>query len=238
MSALRGDPQIAPQEIFSTSTTQNTDIGARFTTGDGRVFRYVYGSGTALVAGKVYQAPAQDTSNWQALGVNPAAGTGTFVVTTGSSITLAANQMSGGLLTVRTSAGSQWGYGIKGHPSVSSGTVAFTLSDAIQVNIPTTAQIDVTPNPYYGVVIAPTTLTGTPLGVAVANGTTNVYQWIQTRGLCNVLSDGAITVGNPCQVSNAVSGALATAGGTMAQVAVAAITTVNAKYQPFFLEFE
>lgn len=239
MSALRSDLQVAPQELFASSSTSNTDIGARVTAGDGRVFRYALGSATALVAGKTYQSLPQDTSNFQVLGVLTAAGTLTTAVTTGSSVTLTSNQLSGGYLSVRSGSGQGFVYGIKSHPAVTAGTVTFTLSDPIQVALATTSVIDVTPNPYNSVIIAPTTLSGTPSGVAVNPTTASQYGWLQTRGICNALSDGAITVGRPVTPSTSVAGALmAQSSGTQIAVGYAAITTVDAKYCPFFLSFE
>lgn len=242
MSALRSDLLIAPQEIYTSSTTPNTDIGARATTGDGRVFRYCsVGSTTALAVGKVYQSAAQDTNNFQALGVSATAGTGTFTVTTGSTITLASNQLAGGLLSVGTSTGAGYVYRIKSHPAVSAGTVTFTLEDPIQVAIATTAQIDVTPNAYGSLIIAATTVTGMPVGVAVFPIPANNFGWIQTRGLATVYCSNAVTVGNGAVPSSATAGGLMNIGaaGSLPIVATAAITTAaTGKYAPFFLQFE
>ncbi len=239
MSALRSDLQIAPQEIFTSSTTPQTDIGARATTGDGRVFRYVsVGSTTALAVGKVYQSAAQDTTNFQALGVSVAAGTGTFVVSTGSSVTLGVNQLAGGLLTVRSGTGQGYTYRVKGHPAVTSGTVAFTLEDPIQIALPTTAIVDVTPNAYGSIIIAAGTLTGNPVGVSVFPIPANNFGWVQTRGLCAVISDGAITVGKPATTSGTAGYLTAATGTNSVFVATAAITTTDQKYAPFFIDFE
>lgn len=239
MSALRSNPLVASQEIYAnnvTSLTDANDLGACMTTGDGRVYRYVSVGTTALVAGKMYQAPAQDTTNFQALGVSVAAGTLTTTVTTGSSVTLTANQLAGGLLSVRSGSGVGFSYQIKSHPAVTAGTVTFTLADPIQIALATTSVIDVTPHPYGNVLLQPATLTSVPVGAAVQNGTATGYAWVQTRGLANVLSDGAITVGRPVTPSTSVAGALmAQATGTQPIVGYAAITTTDQKYAPFFL---
>lgn len=241
MSALKQDLNIAPQEIYANSVlTSGTDIGARMTTGDGRVFRYALGTSTALVAGKVYQSLPQDTTNWQNLAI-AAAGTLTNVVTTTTTVTLTANQLAGGSLGIRDGAngGQGFSYKIKSHPAATAAAVAFTLEDPLQIGLTTGNHIDVTPNPYASIVVAPTALTGTPVGVSVQNGTATGYAWIQTRGLCNVLSDGAITVGRPVTPSIAVAGALmASTSGTQVVVGVASITTTDQKYAPFLLSFE
>ncbi len=88
MSALKNDQSIAPSELFTNPVTaQGTDLGARLTSGDGRVFRYVLASGTALVAGKLYQSNPQDTTNLQNLAC-AAAAVGATSITTTSTVTL------------------------------------------------------------------------------------------------------------------------------------------------------
>jgi len=165
----------------------------------------------------------------------------TTAVTTTTTVTLATNQLAGGILTVRDGAngGQGFSYRIKSHPSASAAVVTFSLEDPLQVGLTTSNHIDVTPNPYSGVVITPTTLTGTPVGVAVQNGTATGFAWIQTRGIADVLSDGAITVGRPVTPSTAVSGAvMAATSGTQIVIGYASITTTDVKYAPFFLAFE
>lgn len=239
MSSLKGDIQIAPAELFASSSTQATDLGARVTTGDGRVFRYASGSGTALVAGKVYQAWPQDTTNLQLLGVSAAAGTLTTSVSTGSSVTLAQNELAGGFLTVRSGSGQGFTYKIKSNPAVTSGTVTFTLEDQIQIALTTASVIDVTPNPYSNVILAPTTLTGSIVGVAINNTTASNFGWLQTRGPCAVLIDAsAPTVGAPVKISPATSGAVAFASGTDVVLGTMMQSGVSAKYQPVFLTIE
>lgn len=240
MSALRQDLPIAPQEIYANNVTGTspTDLGARMTTGDGRVFRFASGTNTAFVAGKVYQSLPQDSTNWQNLSI-AAAGTNTAVVTTTSTVTLGTNQLAGGILSVRDGSGVGFSYRIKSHPAATAATVAITLEDPLQIGLTTASHIDLTPSPYAGLVVCPATLTATPVGVAVQNGTATGFAWIQTRGIANVLSDGAITVGRAVTPSIAVAGAvMAQSSGTQPCVGVAAITTTDAKYAPIFLTFE
>ena len=238
MSSLRSNILVQPQEIFVSSSTQGTDVGASATTGDGRYFRYALGSGTALVAGKLYQTTPQDTTNYQNLAVL-AAGTNTLVVTTSTTTTFAANALTGGWLTVRTTPGQGFQYKISSHAATSAGTVAFNLEDPIQITLSTASVIDVTPNPYANVIVSPTTRSGIAAGVAVNNTTLSQYGWLQTRGCTNVLTDTAITVGNSVSPSTNVAGAVMPATGTQAQVlGYAMITTTDTKYAPVFLTMD
>jgi hypothetical protein len=237
MSSLKGDSAIAPQEIYTSSTTQNTDIGARFTAGDGRVFRYVSAGTTALVAGKVYQSAAIDTTNFTNV-IVAAAGTNTTTVTTTGTITLTANQLSGGILSVRNGIGLGFGYRIKSHPAITTGTVAFILEDPLVAGLTATSHVDLIPNPYANVYLAPTTLTGVPIGVATANTAGTNYGWVQTRGLCPVISDATIAVGMPASPSSATAGNFMPALGTWPVVAFSAEASAAGSYTAFFLTFE
>lgn len=239
MSALKSDPQIAPSEIYASVSSQGIDLGASFTTGDGRYFRYASGSATALVPGKVYQSLPQDATNQQNLAVL-AAGTSTTTVTTSTTVTLSANFLAGGILTVRDAGGGQgFSYKIKSHGAATSGTVAFVLEDPLVKGLTTSDHIDVTMNPFNSVIVAPTTLTGTPVGVAAFNTTASQFGFLQTRGLAAVLSDGAITVGRPVTPSTAVSGAvMAATSGTHIVIGYSAITTTDQKYAPIVLVME
>lgn len=238
MSALRSEQQIAPSELFFSAATQGTDLGARFTTGDGRVYRYVQGTNTAFVAGKLYQTIPQDTTNFQSLGVSVAAGTLTTAVTTGSSVTLFANECAGGLLTVRSGSGAGFGYKIKSHPSVTTGTLTFQLEDPLQVGLLATSVIDVTPSPYTGVVVQATTATAIPIGVAVNNTTGSNFGWVQTRGICNVLCAGTAAVATNVSASTTVAGAVQSSTGSQPIVGYMMVTGVNAVNLPVFLTIE
>lgn len=239
MSNFSSPIQVTPQNVYTVSTTQGISVGVYAETSDGRGFRYVYNNGTALVPGKVYTAPAESTSNYEKLGVSVAAGTGTFLVTTGSTVTLTANQLAGGLLTVASSTGAGYSYKIASHPAVTSGTVTFTLEDPLVIALATTSTINTAPNPYNGVIVAPTTLTGVPIGVAVSPIGGSQWGWIQTRGLVGTLVDAtAPAVGQAVAVSLVTGGAVGTNSGTQVTIGYAAQTTTSAQYANIFLELD
>lgn len=207
MSSLKSDLQIEPQELFSSSTVQLTNLGSRVTTGDGRYFRYCLAGGTALVPGKLQQGTAEDTSNWENLAV-AAAAAGSYTVTTTSTVTLAANLLAGGWLNVTVTPGVGYQYKIASHPAASAAVVTFTLEDPIIVALTTSSKIDVIPSPYQNVIVNPATATGAPVGVAVYAIPSASYGWIQTSGPANVLADGTIVVGTQVVASNGTAGAI------------------------------
>lgn len=208
-STLGGATQLAGQAIRSSSATAYHRPGDYFETGDGRGFRYVKAGGTALVPGKLQQAAAEDTSNFQDLAV-AVNSVGDTTVTTTSTVTLTANQLAGGFLVITTSTLGLGGtYRIASHPAATAAVVTFTLDDPIAVATTGTVKIDVHPNPYSGVIVNPTTPTSVAVGVAVHAIAASEYGWIQTHGPCAVLADGANAVGSAVVPSNGVAGVVA-----------------------------
>lgn len=232
MSTFKDNSAVQTQDVLVTSSTQSTDLGAFQTTGDGRGFRYAYDGGAALVAGKLYQSPAQDTSNYQNLGV-AAASAGATQITITDSITLTANKLTNGYLTVSVTPGQGQTYQIASNTAVTAGTgCVITLVDPLRVALTTSSKVDVHPNIYQGVVVHPTTKTGAPAGVAVVATSGTQYAWLQTRGVVGVLADGTITAGDPVVPSSAVAGAVsvATTAGTASIIGYAVTGIATTEY--------
>lgn len=198
--------QIAAQPLFSESDVQLHNLGDLIHSSDGRSYRYVKAGGTALVPGKL-QASAAETTGWQNLAV-AAAAIGDTSITTTSTVTLTANQLSGGYVMVSVTPGQGYQYKIKSHPAVSSAVVTLQLEDPISVALTTSSRVDLVMNPYASVIVAPATFSGVPVGVAVYPITASYYGWVQVRGICNVLNDGGSTVGNSVSASASVAGAV------------------------------
>lgn len=188
---------ISGQDLNVDSSVQLCPIGSYAETTDGRGFRYCKVGGTATVAGRIYQAAAEDTSNFQNLtaAVNSV---GDTTVTTTSTVTLTANQLAGGtLIVVSGTTGSGRIYRIKSHPAATAAVVTITLDDPIAVATTGTVKIDMHPNPYNGVIITPAgTATSCPVGVSTYVITASQFGWLQTHGAAPVLSSTAMTVGN------------------------------------------
>lgn len=243
MSKLSSAVLGAPQDLWVTTTVQQTDPGATMTTGDGRFFRYMYSGGVALVAGTLLQGPARISNHLQ---VSPTAavaatvtsgqaaqlnGVGTYpqVTVTLGATAATANFYAYGTLVVTLDAGSGglpgFQYQILSNPAaLSSGTLTLTLSDPIQNLITTSAKIDLIPNPNYGTIIYPTTGTGIISGVSLLANALNTWGWEQVGGNANVLNDagGTITVGNTVCPSTSVAGAIKSFTGTLPEVGTAA----------------
>lgn len=205
------------QDLYSSSSDPAHAVGEKVETSDGRIFRYCKAGGTALVPGKLQQSSAEDTSNLQDLtcAVNSI---GDTTVTTTSTVTLTANQAAGGYLTIANATlGLGHTYRIKSHPAATAAVVTFTLAEPIRVATTGTVKIDVIPSPYDGVVVNPTTPTSGVVGVAVYAVAASEYGWLQTRGPCAVLADGANAVASAVVPSNGVAGAVEDAAAPGAQ---------------------
>jgi len=201
-------PQMVAQKLHSESSTGLHDLGSIVHTNKGQVLKYCKAGGTTLVMGKLQQASAEDTSNFQALTITNAAA-GDLSITTTTTVTLTANQLAGGIITVESATtGAGQILGIKSHPAVTAAAVTFTLEDPVVVATTGTALIDAIPNPYSGVVVNPTSATSAPVGVAVFNITNAYFGWLGVAGPFSVLADGALTVGTAVDASNATAGAV------------------------------
>ncbi len=242
MSSLKGPGiSVEPQDIFSSSATQGTDLGSIATTGDGRSFRYVLAGGTSLVPGKLQQSPAQDTTNYNPSGglAVAAAAIGATTVTLTGSLTITANALAGGFLTVTVTPGQGYTYKIKGNSAVSAAAnCVVTLEDPIQVALTTSSKVNLVVSPWNGVIVNPTTATGAPVGVAVFPVTNAQYGWIQTHGVVGCLTDAGTTVGLGYKPSTNTAGAVMSMAATGALVAFAINTGVTTEYDNIFLTID
>lgn len=206
--------------------TPTLSLGQMIYGDDGR--KYVYAkAGAALVAGLLYQTPAEVTGN-EDLAVAATAVGATSVVTT-TTVTVTKNQYAGGYMTVTTSAGIGIMYRIKGHLAATSAVVTIQLEDAITVALTTGSRIDLTSNPYNGVIVNAVSgsMTGATVGVALCAVTSGNYCFLQVAGPGTVLNDAnaAITVGQLLSPSASVAGSvrLQTAGIPLVGVATEGI---------------
>lgn len=239
MSNLSPDIQVIPQNLFTSSATGNTEVGARAVTPDGRVFRYVKAGATALVPGKLQQASAI-VANHQNVAVQAAAAIGATAVSATLGATAAtANQYAGGLMIVNDVTGEGYSYKVKSHAAVdASGVITVNLEDAIVVALTTSSEVSFIANPYSGVIVNPTTPTASPVGVAIYPVAANEYGWIQTKGLVSCLNDGGTTVGLAVAPSQATAGAVKTGATTLDSVGRAFQTATSTEYNAIFLALD
>jgi len=208
-SILTGNPQVAAQPIFSSSSVQMHALGEKMVTPDGRSFRYAKCGGTALVPGKLYQAPAEVTNHQDVVPAATAIGATSVTVTLGNTAATA-NQYAGGYLVVTVTPGQGYSYLISSHPAAdASATLTLSLVDPILVALTASSNCDLVSNAYNAVVVNPTTATSCVAGAAVYPVAASEFGWLQVGGVCPLLvDDQTIVVGTNVAASNQAAGAI------------------------------
>lgn len=241
-SQLTGTLNIAGQDLLTSTATQAHNLGTYSETVDGRGFRYSLMGAVSSVPGKIYQAAASDATNLTpvaGLVVGAAVAAGTNVVTTSTSTTIAANLLANGYLATDVTPGQGYILGIKSNTATSGATgLSITLDDPVPVALTTSSSFVVAQHPYANVVVFPTTTTGIPVGVATQTIITNAqYGWIQTHGICGVLSGVATSVvaGAPVTPSSATAGSTIVSTATKPTIGWAMHTFTATEYQFIFL---
>jgi hypothetical protein len=236
---------LAVAEVFESYTDDLHGLGAQGATADGRKFRWAKAGASNLVVGNMLQAPAADTDHDDIAVRATAAGSTALLITTGAgSGALDANEYAGGYAIVDTTPGLGYIYKISDHAAIAAstdGTINLMAEDPIQVALTTSSKVTLIKNPYNGVIQTPaTTLTGSCVGACVYPIDAGEYGWIQTHGLCGVLTGGTPIVGSAVVVPGD------TAGEVVADPANAAVQIVgtmeivgrDGKVCPVFLRLE
>lgn len=202
--------KIVEYGLHSSDTVARFPLGAKVEMSDGRIFRYVRNSTTALVAGNLIQAPAL-TANHQNIAVASAAAAGSksVTVTLGASAA-SANDYAEGFMVVNDVDGEGHTYKIASHPAASaSASLVLSLEDPIEVALTTSSEVCLIPNQYNRPVISNTNQQGNPVGVAPIALPASEFGWLQTRGPCSALADtGGWTAGAALTIGAATAGAI------------------------------
>lgn len=184
------------QDDFVSSATAAHKLGQRAVSDDGRVFRYVQAGASDLVAGNCIQSSAIVANHLATTATAAAIGATSIVFTPGATAG-AAGLYADGYLGVSDSVGAGYTLGVSGHAAITA-SVAFTLllKDPIQVALTTSSKLGLIANPYKNVIQMPiTTATGSLVGVATYIITATQFGWIQTWGICSVLTGGTPALG-------------------------------------------
>lgn len=238
MSRITEKGATGPFEVFTTSTdvALSSLTGSRYDTADGRSFVLVQNGGTALAAGKLVQS-VPNTANhigltlvsftaYSANGNIPAS----VVVTAGGTGVLA-SEYAGGYAIVSTGTGLGQTIKIASNTAQTATTGNFTVvfenpegqnmtalvaasstvslfRNAYGSGNGGTASTGVVNNSTNGVVICPTTLTGSIVGasvypIAASTSTVPVYGLLQTNGPAAILNHSGTTIG--LNVGNSVA---------------------------------
>lgn len=214
MAYPSGLSNISSANLFESETVKSQALGTRIVGDNGSEFRYVK-AGALLVAGNVLQSPAMGTDHNALVVVSGTKGSNEVVVTLA---TAAATKdlYADGLMSINVTPGLGESYIISGHAAQTSttGNLTLILAEPLRTTLSTATRVALKKSPYNGVIQSPvTTLTGSSVGVAYFAIPSGEYGWIQTKGLCSVLSDNSsIIMGSAVEVSLSVAGSAALGG--------------------------
>lgn len=247
-------------------TSYDSLCGVRFNTNDGRQVVMVRNGGTeisavSIASGLLVQAPAEITT-WNNLAVTVPTATpataGTYqVLVTNAGTVLNIGEYNNGYAIVSAGTGIGQTLQIASHPGVAaSATFILTLQDPIQVTLDATSTITLVRNPYIGVVVSATGLTGTVVGASiyaisagtasVYNGTSGalttqgqpVYAFVGVHGVWGVRADATSTpaVGLPASASTTTAGDVTVFTAAKQYIGNMAGTATSAKIAPVDLK--
>jgi hypothetical protein len=226
------NPGDLASNFASIADAGNVSLGATAYDNAGCAYRFCQAGAVALVPGKLQQASAQ-IANHQNMAVTTAVAGATSVTVALGATAVTANQYAGGWLVITTSTGAGYRYLISSHPAAALSTsLVLTLSDALATaTVTATTKGDLIANPFSGVIVNPAAASSCPVGVASLSAITATYfGWIQSHGVCNVLADGAITVGTQLVASNGTDGAVEPFAGVQAIVGQAVTDIDTTQY--------
>ncbi len=245
---MTGPVMLESQDLYTADTVQNHPIGLMAFTRDGRYFRYSLVGASALVAGNLLQAAAEDTSyeNMSVLAspiVLPQNGVQTVNITNGTA-TITNAQFVDGSISVYTTPDLGKEYTILGVTGTltSGGALTVTIDRPLATAWTTSTKVNMKRSPWSGVIQAPaTTQTDMAVGVAPWAATAAQYTWVQTHGLCTVLSDGSIfavgsDVGTPSGTAGCVT--VFAAGTTHQRIGVVRQAAASGHCLSMFLQID
>lgn len=190
---------VPKQWIYSSSAGQKYALGAVLDLPDGRRFRYALNGGVILYKALMAQSAAVE-SKWVTITQTAkAAAVGDqdipVLITTGSN--LAAGWWDEGWYIVETTLAAGIGdmYKIASH-TLHATTPTITIADVggVRTALDGSQVSTIRRNNFNSVIVAPTTLTGTCVGVPLVDIPIGYYGWLQTRGPTPIIVDTGETV--------------------------------------------
>lgn len=189
-------------------------LGTKMILADGRAFRYCKVGSSPTVAGRLYESEAT-TANWNDENPTVIAAAGAISVTVDVNATPVVGDFADGFLVDETNGHT---YCIKNNTAAD--PTVLTLRDPLITDLALADTVSMFMSPYADAVIKVAAEPAAPvLGVAPCAIDAKYYGWLQTRGICGVLVEGILVVGDPAVASvGAVAGTVEPAGDDLGQV--------------------
>jgi hypothetical protein len=248
MAAITGPMIISDVDLYQSYTVQPSgyNVGSYVMGTNGKGFRLALAGASALVKGNLLQEAAEDTT-YENMAIGTAGAVGDrFLQVTNGTATITSQQFEGGSIQVYT-AGT---VAIGDEYTITSVTGTLTTGGALKVWLDrplryaytTSAKVNMKRSPWSGVIQAPaSTQTGMAVGVAIYEIPLATYGWVQTHGMCNVLSDGStFAVGSDVGTPSGTAGCITVfaAGTTHQRVGVVRQAAASAHGISMFLQID
>ena len=262
-NSIVGIPQVGSDiNIYDVHTSPKYAIGFGFTRADGNKYRYchfgIMTSQSGLVMANDYSGEGAPASGVTVTAVDPGSttaqgGEAVKANAKGSryvqlTVTASAQQFAGGYLVITSGTGYGFTYRVKGNTV--SGTPAAT-SSTFEIDAPLQAALSGTAtaatvcgSPYMDLKKCDTT-DFDPSGVSCACVSADGYGWIQTHGVCGVLTGAYVPVKGPVVASTNTAGGIeiiqfqtTTALGCAPIIGNVILPSVVANYSTVYLTIE
>ena len=208
--AIQGPSDGVSQGLLEESSVQQGPVGALRELNDGRRFRYAYFA-SATAAGLLVSQDVSATAVVETDNIVTAADAGATKVTITDSGTLGsapADQYAGAYLHTTDDAGEGYTYRIRGNTAASSNAVDFNLYDGLVIAVTTATDVGITGSLWGSVHGATAGTDYIVSGVTARVMQAEYYGWVQTTGVCTILADGSIAIGDNLTLSDGVAGAV------------------------------
>jgi len=198
------------QGIYEQSASQKYKLGTKLVYPQlNKIFRYGKVGGSGLSKALMTTSPAMDAhfvDEAQATSyVNAIVGAYEFLVDIATGSAVAEDALQDATMVVNKSDGIGDVYNIIANKIQSSDVLMRILLDSpIRTAWAAATEISIAINKYRGVLVAPTTVSGVPVGVPLIDMTTLYYGWFQSRGYAPILADSSTTlaVGEPVGIGS------------------------------------
>ncbi len=183
---------------FAFADTKTLPLGTTMVFQDGRQFSYVEMGGVAGVAGSLYQSEAFD-SNVVAENPTETSAAGATTVTMDVGATPTANEFADGFLVDETNGKT---YGVKANTAADPTVVTLSDPDGLDEELVAADTVSLYKSPFKDVIVKVAAEATAPVvGVAPTEIPADQFGWVQTKGLCGVLAEDVLIVGDVCVAS-------------------------------------
>ncbi len=181
---------------YETATQAAHNIGYKWETPSGDIFRYAKAGASNISKGKLQVCPAPKTNHHNVAWASGGALGATTVTVTLGNTAATANEYADGTLVVNDATGEGTRYRIKSHPAAdASATLEVTLHTPIRVTaLVSGSEMELNHNPWNGVVEAAVE-ERKPAGVPLVSITAGEFGWLLTRGVTGVLAGDTVNIG-------------------------------------------